>query len=129
MNYVIYDGTCGFCNKSVMFVAKNDKKNYFKFVSNLSVFGNDLLSKHQILGLEDSTIILLEDNKLYIKSLALRRILLKLPNYKIAGLIMYLFPAMLSDYIYDFIAKHRKKIIKNTNCEIPDEEIRKKFIV
>ncbi len=129
MTYLIYDGACGFCNKLVMFVAKNDVNNHFIFVSSLSVFGADLLLKHHIVGLEEATIILLEDNQLFIRSLAVRKILQKLPKYKFSGLIMYLLPNRLTDYIYNFIAKHRKKIIRNNNCEIPSAKIREKFII
>ncbi len=128
MEYLIYDGACGFCNKMVMFVAKNDSKNHFLFVSSLSEKGISLLKKYQISGLEDSTIILLENEGYSVKSLAVRKILLKLPKFKFAGMLMYLSPIIFSNFIYDIIAKHRKKIIKNTNCEIPNAEIRQKFI-
>ena len=65
-SFIIFDGNCGFCNKTIMLIAKNDKNNNFKFVSNLSVFGINLLSKHQIRGLEKSTIILIEkDDGIY----------------------------------------------------------------
>lgn len=128
MEYLIYDGACGFCNKMVMFVAKNDSRNQFLFVSSLSEKGKSLLEKHQVSGLEESTIILLENDRFSVKSLAVQKILLKLPKFKFAGLLMYLFPITFSDFFYDIIAKHRKKIIRNNNCEIPNTEIRKKFI-
>ena len=70
--FIIFDGNCGFCNKTIMFIAKNDKHNNFKYVSSLSNFGINLLSKHQIAGLEKSTIILVEkDYNIYSKSIAI----------------------------------------------------------
>jgi len=76
-NYIIHDGECGFCNKTVMMIAKNDKNNYFTFVSSLSEFGADLISKNKIIGLEKTTIILIKNKKIYTKSLAIRNILLR----------------------------------------------------
>ena len=129
-SYIIYDGNCGFCNKTVMFIAKNDKNNTFKFISSLSKFGKKLLLKHNIKGLEKATIILLDDeNEIYIKSIAIRNVLLKIPSYKIIGYLMFLFPKKISDYVYDLVSKNRKLIIKNNVCEIPNSEIRKKFII
>jgi predicted DCC family thiol-disulfide oxidoreductase YuxK len=128
-SYIIYDGDCGFCNKTVMFTANNDKKNNFKFVSSLSEFGTKLLLKHNMKGLEKTTIILVENElEIYIKSVAIRKILLKIPSYKMIGYLMFLFPKALSNYVYNFISKNRKMIIKNDICEIPNPEIRKKFI-
>lgn len=129
MTYLIYDGACGFCNKIVLFVAKNDAYNHLIFVSSLSVFGADLLQKYRITGLENTTIILLENDKVFVRAMAVQRILKKLPKYKLLGFMMHFLPNKLIDCIYNFIAKYRKKIIKNNNCEIPDIKIRKKFIV
>ncbi len=129
-SYIIYDGDCGFCNKTVMFLAKNDRNNNFKFVSSLSEFGAKILLKNKIKGLEKSTIILVEnENKIYTKSVAIRKVLLKIPYYKMIGYLIFLFPKRLSDYVYDLISKNRKLIIKNSTCEIPNSEIRKKFIM
>jgi len=55
--------------------------------------------------------------------------MLRLPFYKLLVNLMFLIPKTLSDYVYDLISENRKLIIKNDNCEIPDVEIRKKFIV
>ncbi len=129
-SYIIYDGDCGFCNKTVMFIAKNDKNNNFKFISSLSEFGTKLLLKYNIKGLEKATIILVEnENEIDKKSVAIRKVLFKIPSYKIMGYLMFLFPKQLSDYVYDFISKNRKLIIKNNICEIPNSEMRKKFIM
>lgn len=129
-DYIFFDGNCGFCNKAIMFIAKNDKNNNFKFVSNISVFGINLLSKYKIRGLEKSTIILIDKNEnVYLKSVAIRKILLKIPFYKLFGYLMFLFPKRLSDYAYSLFSKNRKRIIKINTCEIPNFQVRKKFII
>jgi len=112
-----------------MFIARNDKNNNFKFVSSFSDFGIKLLLNNKIEGLEKLTIILVEkESEIYIKSVAIRKIILKLPYYKLIGYFMFIIPEKISDYLYNFISKNRKMIIKNKICEIPNFEIRKKFI-
>jgi len=128
--YILYDGDCGFCNRTVMFIAKKDTKNNFKFVSNLSEFGNDLLIKYKIQGLENSTIILLQNEMdIYIKSRAIKKILITFPFYSVFGYLMYLIPVSVSDLLYDIVSKYRKHFIKKNNCEIPNLEIKNKFIL
>ncbi len=129
MMFIIFDGTCGFCNRTILSLAKNDTGNAFKFVSNSSDFGKGLLKKFQIQGLEQSTIVLIENNDTYTRSLALRRILLKIPKCRMVGFSLFLIPKKISDLLYDFISKYRNRFIKNSDCEIPTSEIRKKFIL
>ena len=88
-SYIIFDGECGFCKKIIIFIARNDKNNTFKFISNFSKFGAKILLKNKIKGLEKSTIILVEnENEIYTKSLAVRKILLKIKYYKMVGYLM-----------------------------------------
>jgi predicted DCC family thiol-disulfide oxidoreductase YuxK len=61
--------------------------------------------------------------------MAIRKVLLKIPFYKLFGYLMFLFPKQLSDYVHDLISKNRKLFIKNNVCEIPNSDIRKKFIM
>ena len=127
--YIIFDGNCGFCNKFLMTIAKKDKNDIFLFVSNLSDLGVNLLLKYKIIGLEKSTIILIENHNIFIKSSAIKRILLNLQYYNILGKLMFLFPEKISNYVYDIISLNRGEIIKNSDCKIPDSRIRRKFIM
>ena len=127
--YIIFDGNCGFCNKFLMTIAKKDKNDVFLFVSNLSDLGVNLLLKYKIIGLEKSTIILIENHNIYIKSSAIKKILLNLQYYNILGKLMFLFPKKISTYVYDIISINRNKIIKNSDCKIPNYRIRRKFIM
>lgn len=119
----------GFCNKTVMFIAKNDTNNSFMFVSNRSDFGKNILGKFQIIGLEYSTLVLVCGESMYTRSLAIKKIFLGIPKFRMIGLFLSLFPRKISDIAYDVIAKHRKRFIKNKACEIPSSDVRKKFIL
>jgi predicted DCC family thiol-disulfide oxidoreductase YuxK len=127
--YIIFDGNCGFCNKFLMKIAKKDKKDVFLFVSNISDLGLNLLIKYKIIGLEKSTIILIENHNIYIKSSAIKKILLNLQYYNILGKLMFLFPEKISNYIYDIISINRAKILQNSDCKIPSSKIKRKFII
>jgi predicted DCC family thiol-disulfide oxidoreductase YuxK len=126
---VIFDGDCAFCNKSVMLILKKDKTESIEVCSNQSQKGKELIEKHNITADINSTIIYLEENKVYYKSTAALTI-----SKKLKGLfpLLYLFmivPRFIRDGVYDFIAKHRKKIIKKEySCEfVSDESIRKRI--
>ena len=49
------------------------------------------------------TIILIKKENFYIKSIAIRKILLRISYYKILGYVMFLIPKKVSDCFYDFI--------------------------
>lgn len=83
---VFFDGICNFCNSSVNFIIKRDKNNYFKFASLQSEFAKDFFESHNLthnfLATAENdkadkkvdSIILYENNNLYIKSTAALRI-------------------------------------------------------
>ena len=130
-SYIIYDGDCSFCNKAIIYIAKRDKKDCFLFVSGCSKFGEELLKKYYIKGLEKHTIILIEREAILTKSAAVRKILLRLAlGYQFIGKLIGIFPKNVADGIYEFISKRRKSISSNHNsCEAPSAEVRRKFIV
>ena len=43
---IIFDGVCNFCNASVNFILKYDKKGVFRFAANQSEVGQQLLKQH-----------------------------------------------------------------------------------
>jgi predicted DCC family thiol-disulfide oxidoreductase YuxK len=106
------------CNYWVKFVTKRAVKNRFKFVSLLSKEGKELLEEYEISEKIDS-VILIKNNKAYIKSAAALNIVkdLKFPWFLCYGFIIV--PKFLRDYIYDLIAKNRHKFFKKSDaCEI-----------
>jgi predicted DCC family thiol-disulfide oxidoreductase YuxK len=127
-HYILFDGDCGFCHGTTLWLARIDRQNTFLFISNQSDFGKKLLKTYQIEGIEDDTIIYIENKQVYIKTKAVQKILLKIPYYKILAYFFYLIPNKLSDLIYDFIAKHRMLIAPN-HCKPPKSGIKDKFIL
>ncbi|MBT8243898.1 thiol-disulfide oxidoreductase DCC family protein [Winogradskyella sp.] len=129
-SYILFDGDCGFCNHTIMFIAERDLNGKFTFVSSNSVLGKKFLIKNKIIGLELKTIILIDkQGEIHTKSKALKRIIIKIPKYKFLGYLMNLMPTILMDFIYMIISKRRKQIIRKNSCKIPSLEIRQRFIL
>jgi predicted DCC family thiol-disulfide oxidoreductase YuxK len=126
---IMFDGVCNLCNGFVNFLIVRDKQNKFQFGSLQSPVVSDLLRKHNFLTNDLSTVILLEDGKLYYQSTAVLRILRQMAG---AWPLLYAFiviPKPLRDFIYNTIAKHRYKLFgRQDACMIPTPELRAKFV-
>jgi predicted DCC family thiol-disulfide oxidoreductase YuxK len=124
---ILFDGVCNFCNSSINFVIRNDKKAQFQFAP-LQSEAAQKLAGNRILSTPD-TVILIENDIIYEKSTAALRIAKKLDGLwpVLYGLI--LIPKFFRDPIYDLIARNRYKLFgKKESCMIPSPEIKSRFL-
>ncbi|MGZ4087966.1 MAG: thiol-disulfide oxidoreductase DCC family protein, partial [Bacteroidia bacterium] len=70
---ILFDGSCGLCNRSVKFVLRHERSQALYFSPLQSEFGKSLLEKHNLSGKADS-VVLIKNNKAYVKSAAALRI-------------------------------------------------------
>ena len=126
---VLFDGDCNFCNANVQFIIKRDPVARFHFASLQSDIGQQLVKKHAIPAEVDS-LVLIENNKAYLKSTAALRIAKKLDGLWHLLFVFILIPWKLRDVAYDFVANNRYKWFgKNEDsCTLPSPEIRKRFL-
>lgn len=125
---ILFDGVCHFCNRSVQFIIKRDKRNIFQFASLQGELGQQLLKKHKIDPNIDS-LVLIENEKYYLKSAAALKICQQLSWPWPLFYVFILIPVPIRNLCYDFIAKNRYRIFKSEMaCPIPSAEIRKKFL-
>lgn len=127
-NIILFDGECNFCNRSVQFIIKRDKRAIYKFASIQSDTGQELLNKHHVPTNIDS-LILIENLSYYTKSSAALKICRHLNGgWKLLyGLLLA--PKPLRDYAYSIIARNRYKWFgKKDACMLPSPEIRKRFL-
>ena len=75
---ILFDGVCNLCNGAVNFVIKRDPGNVFKFAPLQEKQGALLLKTHAIDIQKLESIVLIENEKVYIKSSAALRITKKL---------------------------------------------------
>lgn len=127
---VLFDGTCNFCNSSVLKIIKHDKKNIFLFTSLQSDIGLEILNHFKIDNSKTDSIILVEsEEKFHIKSTAALKILKEFNGLWKVFQICWIIPPFIRNSAYNYIAKNRYKWFgKKDNCMIPTNEIKSKFI-
>ena len=129
MNSIILcDGECNFCDHSVLFIIKRDKKALFKFASIQSEAGQEIIKNYHIPSQIDS-VILIEKGNYYYQSTAALKICKHLKGAWKLFYILILVPKPLRDFLYKIVARNRYKWFgKKEACILPPPEIRKRFL-
>lgn len=126
-NLILFDGVCNFCDSSVNFIIKKDKKRMFRYCALEKPTGQLLVKKHRLENID--SIILIKDDKAYSKSTAILKIAKVLGGPIGLLYVFIIIPTPIRDFIYEFIAKHRYKWFgKKDQCMIPSIETRSLFI-
>jgi predicted DCC family thiol-disulfide oxidoreductase YuxK len=126
---ILFDGVCNLCSGTVKFIIKRDKKSIFKFASLQSNFGQNFLIKFNLPVSDFNTFVLIENEKLYIKSKAAFKVIGEFGGFWKILLIFRILPTFISDFFYDIVSKYRYKIFgKKESCMIPDDNILERFI-
>ena len=125
-----FDGYCVLCSRFVAFCLERDPDGRLKFASAQSDLGRRVLAT---LGLPDRTfdrtILLLDGDRVYIRSTAVLRALRHLRGPVKALLPLLLVPAFIRDPIYDLIARNRYKWFgRRESCFVPTPALRARFI-
>ena len=126
---VLFDGVCNLCNKAVTFIIEHDPKDEFRFAALQSDIGEELLAKHNIDRSKIDSIILIKEDKAYIKASAALRIAKDLKGLISLVYIFVILPKFITNTIYDFIARNRYDWFgKKDNCMIPTTDLKSKFL-
>ncbi len=125
---VLFDGVCNLCNHSVQFIIKRDVSRKFKFASLQGETGNRIITKYG-LAPDLNSFVLIENDKVYMKSTAALRVCRELKGaWKLFAILMII-PTNSRDYIYDIIAKNRYTWFgKKNSCMLPSPELKKRFL-
>ena len=116
---ILFDGECTMCNNYILFVAKHDSDDNFRFLSIQNKKVNELKKIHSICTENISSIYIIDNNEIKSKSRAVLKIMsmLKFP-YNLL-IVFYVIPGFLRDLIYDLVAKNRYRIFgKVDECSI-----------
>ena len=126
---VLFDGTCAFCERAVIFIANRDPAGYFRFGASQSARAAELLAPYGLSRDTARSIILLEDGRAYLRSTATLRIAARLRFPWSLARVFLLVPTPLRDILYRIVATIRHRLAGPSNaCEIPPPEIRKRMI-
>lgn len=126
---ILFDGVCNLCNGSVQFILKRDPEARFRFASLQSESGRRLVAEN---GLDPdvlSSVILLEDGKVYRESAAALRIARHMSGAWKLLRVFVLIPRPIRDALYRMIARNRYRWFgKSETCWLPTPELRARFL-
>ncbi|MGM0613777.1 MAG: thiol-disulfide oxidoreductase DCC family protein [Bacteroidota bacterium] len=126
---VIFDGVCNFCNASVNFLLKQNKKRDLYFSDLQSPTIQELLKNAPEDIRSSDSIIFYSRGKWYNKSTAVLEIAkhLKFPYNK--AVIFQFIPQKLRDAIYNLIARNRYQWFgKKSSCKIPTKAEKRQLL-
>ncbi len=126
---LIFDGVCNFCDRSVGFVLKRDRRGRFLFASNQSRAGSALLERFGVDSRSVQSVYLVEGDKIWAKSAAALEIARRMPLPWNLAYGFVLVPKFLRDAIYDWIARNRYRWFgKADSCRMPTAADRSRFL-
>lgn len=126
---ILYDGVCGLCDRFVQFIITRDPTAKIKLAALQSESAIALLQKFHLPATVLSTVVLIEEEKSYIKSAAVLRSLSYVDGAWKFFTILRIIPTPISDFLYDFVARNRYRWFgKFDACIIPSPEIRSRFL-
>lgn len=126
---ILFDGVCNFCNYWVQFAIRHNGKNDLRFAALQSSAGAALLQRYDLHPTNISTVIFIEEGKVYKQSAAALRICRHLnTGWKLFYGLIFI-PAFLRDPVYNFIARNRYRWFgKKEQCMVPTAEQRARFL-
>ena len=126
---VLFDGVCNLCNGSVQFLLKRDREGRFRFAALQSDTGRSLLAEHGLDPNALSSVVLIEDGKIWQESSAALRIARYLPGAWKLLRVFAAVPRPLRDAVYRWIARNRYRWFgKTETCWLPTPELKARFL-
>jgi predicted DCC family thiol-disulfide oxidoreductase YuxK len=131
---LLYDGTCGFCARSVQFVLRREgRRRTLRFASKQGPCGSDLRARHPELEGVDSIIWYAPPEpglaeRVLVRSDAVLEVLSYLGGaWRMLGVLGRIVPRAVRDMAYDFVARRRRRLASNDLCIVPAAEQRARF--
>jgi len=116
---ILYDGVCNLCNYAMRFIIKNGGARHYQFVSLQSDLGKQTIDAYGISEKAMSTVVLFENEKIYLRSTAILRIVRKLKGPVKMLYVFILIPPFIRNFLYNIIATNRYKWFgKTTDCGV-----------
>lgn len=126
---VLYDGTCGLCDRSVQLILRHDRAERFRFAALQSELGQRLLREHGLKADALDTVVLVHAGRAYTKSRAALRVagMMDRPWPLLRALLVV--PRPVADFVYDRVANNRYRWFGRVDaCMLPPPEVRARFL-
>ena len=131
---LLYDGLCGFCDGTVQFILKHDRRGTLKFATLQGDFAREVIRRHPELDGVDSLVLVERDavsgrENVYVRSDGALRVARYLGGAWNLTRAVVVVPRFLRDSAYDGFARIRYRVFGRYNsCPIPSPEQRARFI-
>ena len=126
---VLFDGVCVFCNHSVNFIIRHDRRDLYRFAPLQSEIGKRLLAQYGLDPESVDSVVLIENGRACAKTSAALRICRNLDGMWPLMYGFIIVPAFVRNVVYDIIAKYRYRWWgKLDACMMPTPEVRRKFL-
>ncbi len=120
---ILYDGYCNLCSGVVNSILLYDRKKRFRFSPLQSPFGATVQGRLKAkYGAVPDSIVLVQDNKVYIKSDAVLRIAAIVGGPWYFLLPAWMLPRKARNWFYDVVARKRYRWFgQRSACHLPEE--------
>lgn len=126
---ILFDGTCAFCERAVVFISRRDPDGYFRFGASQSPQAAAILAPYGVSRETARSIILIEGGEVYLRSTASLRIAAHLTAPWSLARVLLRVPPPVRDAAYRVVAAVRHRLAGSSNaCEIPPADIRARMI-
>jgi predicted DCC family thiol-disulfide oxidoreductase YuxK len=125
---LVYDGSCGFCSRSVQFILRHEKNHDLLFVTRDSPLGKDLRRKFHLEAVE--SMLWISGDEASIESGAVLQAARYLGGvWSFLSAIGSLVPSPIRNWAYRLVARNRRRLSSAASiCLVPTTEQRKRFL-
>ena len=134
MPILLYDGVCGFCDRTVQFLLARDRRGVIQFAPLQGDYAQGVFARHPEVRHVDSLMLVEIDEATGRERVSLRsegalRVAFHLGGVWRAAALLRIFPRIIRDTAYDGFAKVRYRVFgRRDTCSLPAEEHRCRFI-
>jgi predicted DCC family thiol-disulfide oxidoreductase YuxK len=131
---LLYDGLCGFCDRTVQFILRHDRRAALKFATLQGDFARDVIARHPELRSVDSLILVVPNaatgtEDVYVRSAGALEVARYLGGAWNLARVLSIVPRFIRDSGYDAFARIRYRVFgRHDSCPIPRPEQRARFI-
>lgn len=127
--YVIFNGTCGLCNRFVVFALRRERRESLRFVSNHSALAQQLLTSVGLVGADAETIVVIDGGRALVRSSAMLLVMSQLRWPWKAAVVLRIVPRCLRDCGYSLVSRNRLRIFGAVKeCSLLSAELRSRII-
>jgi predicted DCC family thiol-disulfide oxidoreductase YuxK len=130
---LLYDGLCGFCDGTVQFILRHDRRGTLRFATLQGDFARGVISRHPELDGVDSLVLVERDaagvEQVSVRSNGALHVARYLGGAWHLARVTAIVPRFIRDAVYDGFARIRYRVFgRHDSCPIPSPEQRARFI-